>query len=101
MDGGSAANAGAVRGPLSWHRVCKEKSMALADQQCIPCRGGVPPLARERIDALLAQLESGWSLTPTGHLLRTYEFRDFAAAMAFANRVGDISEQQGHHPDLH
>ena len=75
--------------------------MALADQQCIPCRGGVPPLPRERIDALLRELGAGWALTPNGHLLRTYEFADFAAAMAFANRVGDIAEQQGHHPDLY
>ena len=75
--------------------------MGLADQQCIPCRGGVPPLPRERIDALLAQLEPGWSLTASGHLLRSYEFRDFAGALAFANRVGAIAEQQGHHPDLH
>ena len=75
--------------------------MALADQQCIPCRGGVPPLPRERIDALLGELDSGWVLTPAGHLLRTYEFADFAAAMAFANRVGEIAEQQAHHPDLH
>ena len=75
--------------------------MALADQQCIPCRGGVPPLARQRIDALLKELEPGWTLTPTGHLRRDYEFRDFAGAMAFANRVGDIAEQQGHHPDLY
>jgi 4a-hydroxytetrahydrobiopterin dehydratase len=75
--------------------------MGLADQQCIPCRGGVPPLARERIDALLAELGAGWALTAAGHLLRTYEFRDFAAALVFANRVGEIAEQQGHHPDLH
>jgi 4a-hydroxytetrahydrobiopterin dehydratase len=75
--------------------------MALADQQCIPCRGGVPPLPRERIDALLAELEPGWALTANGHLLRNYEFRNFAEALAFANRVGAIAEQQGHHPDLH
>ena len=75
--------------------------MALADQQCIPCRGGVPPLPRARIDALLRELGPGWTLTPKSHLLRTYEFADFAAAMAFANRVGDIAEQQGHHPDLY
>ena len=75
--------------------------MALADQQCIPCRGGVPALERGRIDELLAQLASGWALTDSGHLLRTYEFRDFAEALAFANRVGAIAEQQGHHPDLH
>jgi 4a-hydroxytetrahydrobiopterin dehydratase len=75
--------------------------MGLADQQCIPCRGGVPPLPRERIDALLAQLEPGWSLNAAGHLQRSYEFHDFAGALAFANRVGAIAEQQAHHPDLH
>ena len=36
-----------------------------------------------------------------GHLQRTYEFADFAAALAFANRVGAIAEEQGHHPDLY
>jgi 4a-hydroxytetrahydrobiopterin dehydratase len=75
--------------------------MGLADQQCIPCRGGVPPLPRARIDELLAQLDKGWSLNDAGHLLRAYEFQDFATAMAFANEVGDIAEDQGHHPDLH
>jgi 4a-hydroxytetrahydrobiopterin dehydratase len=75
--------------------------MGLADQQCIPCRGGVPPLSRERIDALLKELDAGWQLTTSGHLLRTYEFADFARSMAFAIRVGDIAEDQGHHPDLH
>lgn len=75
--------------------------MALADQQCIPCRGGVPPLPRERIDELLKQLDKGWTLNDSGHLFRLYELKDFAAAMAFANEVGDIAEDQGHHPDLH
>jgi 4a-hydroxytetrahydrobiopterin dehydratase len=75
--------------------------MALADNQCVPCRGGVPPLPRDRIDALLKELGTEWKLTSTGHLLRAYEFRDFAAALAFANRIGDIAEREGHHPDLH
>jgi 4a-hydroxytetrahydrobiopterin dehydratase len=79
----------------------EETLMSLADNQCVPCRGGVPPLPRERIDALLTELEPGWKLTPTGHLSRTYEFRDFAGALAFANRVGDIAEREGHHPDLY
>jgi 4a-hydroxytetrahydrobiopterin dehydratase len=75
--------------------------MGLADQQCIPCRGGVPPLAPERARALLAELETGWTFNEAGHLWRRYEFNDFVAAMAFANRVGDIAEHEGHHPDLH
>jgi 4a-hydroxytetrahydrobiopterin dehydratase len=61
----------------------------------------VPPLPPARIEQLLAELGSGWALNAPGHLLRTYEFRDFAAALDFANRVGAIAEQQGHHPDLH
>lgn len=75
--------------------------MALADQQCIPCRGGVPPLPRERIDELLAELDSKWTLNEAGHLYCLYELKDFVAAMAFANKVGDIAEDQGHHPDLY
>ena len=75
--------------------------MALADQQCIPCRGGVPPLPRARVDSLLTELEKGWALNAAGHLSRDYEFRDFAGALKFANAVGAIAEQQGHHPDLH
>ncbi len=47
------------------------------------------------------ELDAGWALNEAGHLLRSYEFRDFAAALAFANRVGAIAEEQGHHPDLH
>ena len=74
--------------------------MGLADQHCIPCRGGVPPLLAERAAALLEQLESGWTLNERGHLLRHYEFRDFAGALQFANSIGAIAEQQGHHPDL-
>lgn len=75
--------------------------MGLADQQCVPCRGGVPPLPRDRVQALLAELDGGWRLSAEGHLLRRYEFDDFAQALAFANRVGAIAEREGHHPDLH
>ena len=74
--------------------------MELADQRCVPCRGGVPPLPQAKIDELLAQLGPGWTLNPAGHLFRAYEFRDFATAMKFANDVADIAEEQGHHPDL-
>jgi 4a-hydroxytetrahydrobiopterin dehydratase len=75
--------------------------MSLAEKQCIPCRGGIPPLPKARIDELLEELEPGWRLNAAGHLERSYEFRNFADALAFANRVGAIAEQQAHHPDLH
>ena len=51
---------------------------------------------------LLGQLGSGWQLTYEGaRLERAYQFKDFAQALAFANAVGEIAEQEGHHPDLH
>lgn len=76
--------------------------MGLADQACIPCRGGVPPLARERVEKLLAELEPGWTATHDGtRIERAFQFKDFAKALAFANRVGEIAEREGHHPDLH
>lgn len=56
---------------------------------------------KERAEELLGELEEGWSLNAEGHLERTYTFSNFEDAMAFANRVGEIAEEQAHHPDLH
>jgi len=75
--------------------------MTLADQACIPCRGGVAPLDKDRASLLLQQLHADWQLNGRGHLERPYPFPDFAQAMAFANRVAEIAEAEGHHPDLH
>ncbi len=75
--------------------------MSLADNQCVPCRGGVPPLESAKIQELLGQLEKGWSLNADGHLERAYEFKNFADALAFVNTVGAIAEDEGHHPDLY
>lgn len=74
--------------------------MSLADQACIPCRGGVPPLGRERVEALLRELDAAWRLNGKGHLERTYEFGNFKEALAFANAIGEIAEAERHHPDL-
>ena len=74
--------------------------MSLLQQSCIPCRGGVPPLDREEAQRLLHQIP-GWSLTHEGaRLERRFGFENFAAALSFVNRVGEIAEQERHHPDL-
>jgi 4a-hydroxytetrahydrobiopterin dehydratase len=75
--------------------------MNLADQKCIPCRGGVPPMERARAEELLRELDEGWRLNSEGHLERTYAFKNFIEAMVFANQVAAIAEAEGHHPDLH
>ena len=73
----------------------------LASKSCIPCRGGVPPLAADARDRLLAELGRGWQVVDGHHLAKTYEFPNFVDALAFVNAVGAIAEQEGHHPDLH
>ena len=75
--------------------------MGLADNKCVPCRGGVPPLEPGKAQALLKQLGSGWSLNQTGHLERLFTFKDFAQALTFVNKVGTVAEAEGHHPDLY
>ncbi len=71
----------------------------LADKSCVPCRGGVPPLQGAALQALQAQLPS-WSVVDGHHLSKAYSFPNFKDALAFVNRVGEVAEQQGHHPDI-
>jgi len=54
-----------------------------------------------KVQELLYQLQAGWHVTAQGHLERLYNFPDFAQALAFANKVGAIAEEEGHHPDLY
>ena len=71
----------------------------LASRRCIPCRGGVPPLAEKATAPLLAQLDD-WQVEAGHHLLKAYSLPDFAAALNLVNRFGAIAEESGHHPDL-
>ena len=76
--------------------------MSLADNKCVPCRGGVPALTEDQATNLLAQLDPHWELTNRAtHLQRSYTFSNFVQAMEFANRLADVAEGEGHHPDLH
>jgi 4a-hydroxytetrahydrobiopterin dehydratase len=73
----------------------------LAGKKCVPCSGGVPPLRGTEITGLLDQLGDGWKVVGEHHLEREYAFGDFRGALAFTNRVGDIAESEGHHPDVY
>ena len=72
----------------------------LADKKCVPCKGGVPPLRGEDLDRLLEKLGGGWQVKDEHHLEKNYDFPDFRSALAFANQVGELAEDVGHHPDL-
>ena len=73
----------------------------LAKKQCVPCRGGTAPLSAEQANAYLAAVPE-WRLSADGkQIARTFTFKDFVQAMKFVNKVSDVAEAQGHHPDIH
>lgn len=73
----------------------------LAKKECIPCKGGVPPLKGAELTALLEELGGGWRVVDEHQLEKEYRFKNFRTALAFTNRVGEVAEAQGHHPDIH
>ena len=75
-------------------------SVELAKQQCVPCRGGVPPLKGAQLDALHKQLGNDWLCVSEHHLEKEYTFKNFVDALAFTNKVGAIAEEQNHHPEI-
>ena len=78
-----------------------KEAAALAEKECVPCKGGVPPLSVDERSRLLRELgPDGWQIPGGHHLEKQYKFPDFAKALAFVNRVGAIAEEQGHHPDI-
>ena len=73
--------------------------MALRDEKCESCTEGTPPLGTEEIRTL-AQQTPEWTVHDKS-IERSWTFADFRAAMVFVNRVADIAEEQGHHPDIY
>lgn len=73
----------------------------LAEKRCIPCRGGVPPLKGEDLARLARELGGGWQVVGEHHLEKEFRWKDFREALAFTNRVGELAEEQNHHPDIH
>jgi 4a-hydroxytetrahydrobiopterin dehydratase len=72
----------------------------LTQMKCSACRGDEPPLVGEEIEDLLPQVPE-WELVERDgikRLERAFKFRNFAQALAFTNEVGEIAEEEGHHP---
>jgi 4a-hydroxytetrahydrobiopterin dehydratase len=71
----------------------------LVTKACVPCRDGVPPLKGAELATLEKQVDR-WNVIEEHHLAKTFRFPDFREALKFVNRVGELAEEQGHHPDL-
>lgn len=73
----------------------------LAVKHCVPCAGGVPPLAKEEIEMYLAQLVTPWDVVDSKKLEKDFSFINFKEALVFVNKAGEIAEAEGHHPDIY
>ncbi|MEK9167677.1 MAG: 4a-hydroxytetrahydrobiopterin dehydratase [Patescibacteria group bacterium] len=75
----------------------------LSEEKCVPCEGGVPPIKGAQLERYKKKLDSeapGWGLRDLKHLQKEYKFLDFKSALAFVNKVGEIAEADGHHPNI-
>jgi len=73
----------------------------LAEKECVPCKGGTPPLKGQELKNLASQLGDGWRMVQDHHLEKEYKFKNFRDALEFTNKVGELAEAQGHHPDIY
>lgn len=74
----------------------------LSELICVPCRGDSPRVTPDEQKVLLQQIPD-WTIVDANgvsHLERTFRFKNFAEALAFTNRVGELAESEGHHPRL-
>ena len=75
------------------------KICALNDKRCKPCEGGVRPLISREIKKLLSDIKD-WKAQQNKKIERVFAFKDFKESMRFTNKVGEIAEEEGHHPDI-
>lgn len=72
----------------------------LSSKSCTACRQGQEPLKGSELEDYAAQVHEEWQIQDDHHLRRTFTFDDFRAALDFVNRVGELAEEEGHHPNI-
>ena len=75
----------------------------LADKKCIPCEGNIPPFNTEETHKYLKKID-GWNVQSDDKknyfLIKEFKFENFLKSQSFVNEVGNIAENEGHHPDI-
>lgn len=72
----------------------------LTNQRCVPCESDIAPMAEDEISEMMSEVPD-WDVVKidgVNHLKSTFKFKNFVEALAFTNKVGDLAEEQGHHP---
>lgn len=74
--------------------------MSLTAKTCTPCQGGVEPMSYQQAEAMLPEVPH-WQLADSAkRIVRCFDAKDFADALAFVNEIGRVAEEEGHHPDI-
>jgi len=76
-------------------------AIELAEKECVLCKGGVPPLKGKALKGLLNELDNGWNLVDEHHLEKEFKFNFYREVLDFVSSVGNLAEEQGHHPEMH
>ena len=74
--------------------------LKLNQKRCVPCEGGLEPLKGEKLADFGESIHGHWIIEGEHHLSREFGFKDFKEALTFANSIGEIAEEEGHHPDI-
>lgn len=78
----------------------KKDDNCLINRTCIPCQSGMPALTHAEAEKSLLELGGTWMVNDKGYLYKVFKFPNFIDAIYFANKVAEIAEKEGHHPDL-
>ena len=92
-----------VEGSTPFARSKKRFMNDLADKKCIPCKGDIPGFDITEIHKYLKMVD-GWEVKEDGskyfYLIKEFKFKNFLESQNFINKVGEIAEQEDHHPDI-
>src|SRR5262245_21120956 len=79
----------------------KQSENALTKKFCVPCSAGTPVIHGKELHQFLKQLGNDWKVVDDHHLEKEYRFPDFRKALTFTNKIGELAEREGHHPDIY
>ena len=75
----------------------------LHTKKCVPCEGGIPNFDIKEIHKYLKMVD-GWEVKADQdkiyYIIKNFKFKNFLESQSFINKVGDIAEKEGHHPDI-
>ena len=76
--------------------------MSLDSEKCEACRGDVPKVSDDELKELMREIPEWTPTTRDGVMMlqREYKFKNFRQALAFTNRVGELAEEEKHHPEI-